>query len=468
MTHAAQAPPDRRPWTVLALVAVAQFMVVLDITIVNVALPSIGAALDFGGSDLQWVITAYILSSGGLLLVGGRAADLLGRRRTFLAGLLLFTTASLAAGLAPSAGALIAFRAVQGMGAALLTPSALSIVTTTYSGAQRTTAFAIWGAIASGGIAVGVILGGVLTTALSWHWVFLVNVPVGVATAMLTLRVVPATPATPAHRSLDLPGALTAVSGLAALVYGISGAADHGWGSERTLVPLALAAALLAAFAAIERTVARPLLPPRVWRVGSLVSGSAMMLGVTGLMAGAFYLNSLYLQQVLGWSALRTGLSFLPFVAAIGLGVHATSRAIGRVGSRSIVVAGMTLVALAGVLLALAPDHASYAGDLLPGFVVLGLGVGLVFPAVSIAAMSEVQHDEAGLASGFMNTAHEVGAALGVAVLAAIAAGAAGGPAAGYGDGALATAVIAGVLAVGAAVGTPAVRPPAEARVGVH
>jgi EmrB/QacA subfamily drug resistance transporter len=447
---------------------VAQFMVILDITIVNVALPSIGAGLDFARADLQWVVTTYIIFSGGLLLVGGRVADHVGRRRAFLTGLLVFTVASLACGLAPSAGALVAARAVQGLGAALLTPAALSVVTTTYHGAQRATALSIWGAIASGGVAFGVIAGGVLTSALSWHWVFLVNVPVGLAAAALTPRFVTAMAPARSERSLDLPGALTVVGGLAALVYALSRAPEDGWGSAQTLGFLALAVALLAGFILIERAVRRPLLPPRVWRVRSLTAGSAVMLGATGIMAGAFFLNSLYLQEVLGWSALETGLAFIPFVAAIVVGVHATSQLVARTGSRTLIVAGMTLASASGLLLALAPDHATYATDLLPGFLALGLGVGLAFPAISITAMSQVEHDTAGLASGFMNTAHEVGAALGVAVLSAIAAGAAGGIVVGYGEATLATAIIAGLLGVGAAVTVPAVRPAAGAPVGMH
>jgi MFS family permease len=265
-------PPPRMPWAPLVLLAAAQFMVVLDITIVNVALPSIAAGLGFAPADLQWVVTAYVLCSGGLLLAGGRAADLLGRRRVFLAGLGVFTAASLACGLAPSPAALVAARAVQGAGAALLTPAALATVTALYHGPQRATALGIWGAIASAGVGIGVLFGGLLTTALSWHWVFLVNVPVGLAAAALTQRVVPAQPADRVHRSLDLPGGLAVVAGLAVLVYALSRAPEHGWASARTLALLALATGLLEAFALIERTVARPLLAPSVWRVGSLVS----------------------------------------------------------------------------------------------------------------------------------------------------------------------------------------------------
>jgi EmrB/QacA subfamily drug resistance transporter len=460
--------PPRRPWTVLALLVVAQFMVVLDITIVNVALPSIGRALDFAAADLQWVVTAYVLCSGGLLLVGGRTADLLGRRRGFLAGLLLFTAASLASGLAPSAGALIAARAAQGVGAALLTPAALAILTSTYGGSQRATALGIWGAVASGGVGVGVVFGGMLTTWLSWEWVFLVNVPVGLVAAALTPRVIPRGAPLPGARSLDLPGALTVVAGLAALVYALSGAAVHGWGSARTLGLLGVAAVLLVAFVRIERRVGAPLLPPPIWRVGSLVAGAATMLGATGILAGAFFLNSLYLQRVLGWSALHTGLAFLPLVVAIGVGVHVTSHLVGSVGSRVLVVGGLALTSAGALLLALAPDHAAYVADLLPGFLVLGAGVGLLFPAVSITAMSEVDHARAGIASGLMMTAHEVGAALGVAVLSAIAAGAGGGAAVGYGDACLAAAVLAALLGVVAAVAIPAVRPAPGAHVAMH
>jgi EmrB/QacA subfamily drug resistance transporter len=462
----------RQPWTVLALLVIAQFMVILDITIVNVALPSIGRALDVSAASLPWVVTTYVLCSGGLLLVGGRLSDLVGRRRTFRAGLLLFTAASLASGLAPSAGALIAARAVQGVGAALMTPSALAILTTTYAGAQRATALSIWGAVASAGVGVGVVAGGMLTTWLSWRWCFLVNVPVGVATAALAPRVLPVGAPTSASarglRDLDLPGAAAVVAGLVALVYAISGAADHGWASARTLGFAAAAFVLLAAFVLIERRVARPLLAPGVWRMPTVTSGAVFMLCATGLLTGAFFLNSLYLQSVLGWSALKTGLAFLPLVGAIGLGVHVTSRAVSGVGSRALIAGGLALVGVGALLLALAPDDARYAADVLPGLLVLGLGVGLAFPAVSIAAMSEVTHDGAGSASGLMSTAHEVGAALGVAVLSSIAASSAGGFGAGYGDAFLVAAVVAGVLAALAVVAVPVVRPAPGAHVGVH
>jgi EmrB/QacA subfamily drug resistance transporter len=470
MSHPPHPPHPQRSWAALALLVVAQFMVVLDITIVNVALPSIGRALDFSAGDLSWVVTAYVLCSGGLLLVGGRAADVLGRRRTFVAGLLLFTAASLSAGLAPSAGALIAARTVQGVGAALLTPAALSLVTTTYHGPQRATALAIWGGVASAGVGVGVVAGGILTTWLSWEWVFLVNVPVGLVAAALAPRVLPAGGAAAAdRRALDLPGALAVVGGLVMLVYALSGAAEHGWGSARTLGLVAVAAALLATFAAVERRVAQPLVPPALWRVSTLRAGTVMMLGLTGILAGAFFLNSLYLQRVLGWTALETGLAFLPLVVAIALGVHGTSHLVARTGGRVLVAGGLALASVGALLLALAPDEARYLPDLLPGFLVFGLGIGLTFPAVSITALSRVDHERAGLASGLMSTAHEVGAALGVAALSAIAAGTgAGASAAGYGDACLAAAIAAGVLGALAVATVPAVRPAPGAAVSMH
>jgi EmrB/QacA subfamily drug resistance transporter len=465
---------DRRPWPALVLLCAAQFMVVLDITIANVALPSIGASLGFAASDLPWVVTAYVLMSGGLLLVGARAADLLGRRRVFLAGLLLFTAASLASGLAPSPAALVAARVGQGLGAALLTPAALAIVTTAYAGRQRTVALSAWAAIGSSGAAAGVVIGGLLTTVAGWEWVFLVNAPLGLAVAALTPRLVPSAPAPSGTGRLDLLGAVSAVGGLMVLVYAITRAAEHGWDSPRTLVLLALAAGLLGAFAALERVVAQPLVPPSAWRARSLVAGSAEMLGVTGILAGAFFLNSLYLQRALGWSALESGLAFLPLVAAIALGVHVAAHLLPRAGSRGLTVAGLALAAVGALLLAVAPDRAGYATDVLPGLLALGAGVGLVFPAASVGAMRDVDEDGAGVASGLMTTAHEIGAALGIAVLSAVAstvgAGAPAGRALaeGYGRGFAAVALTALALAVLAALAVPAARPSGDARLAPH
>ena len=462
----------RRPWSTLILLSVAQFMVVLDITVVNVALPSIGLDLGIAGEDLQWVVTIYVLLTGGLLLLGGRIADVLARRAVFLAGLSLFTAASLLSGLAESGAMLIASRAAQGVGAALLTPAALSIVTSYYSGGQRAKALAAWSAIGSAGAAVGVVLGGVLTTWLSWEWIFLVNVPIGVGAALLAPRVIPAAPRAVSARALDLPGALLVVAGLVVLVYAIDGAAEHGWGSARTLVLGALALALLAAFARVEAATRQPLVPPAIWRERSLIGSAAVLLGVTGILVGTFFLNSLYLQHVTGATALETGLGFLPLAIAIGIGAHVASALMPRTGSRALVTAGLVLAAVGALVLAAAPDRAGYLADILPGLLVIGFGVGLVFPGVSVTAMSRVEPHRAGLAAGVLSTAHEVGAALGVAVLAAVAAiGAAptdAGIAAGYEDGFIAAAGIALALTALAVVAVPKVRPEAAAQAMAH
>jgi EmrB/QacA subfamily drug resistance transporter len=414
-----------------------------------------------------------VLFTGGLLLLGGRLADRFDRRLVFLTGLSLFTAASLASGLAPSPGALIASRAAQGLGAALLTPAALSIVTTTYTGSQRAKALSAWGAISSAGAAVGVLLGGVLTTALSWEWIFFINVPVGVAAIALTLRLVAAGKPAVAEGRLDLPGALAVVAGLMVLVYALDGTSDHGWGSTRTLLLLALAAALLATFALVERVSPRPLVPPATWRLRSLVSSGAVVLVVTGILVGTLFLNSLYLQHVLDASALETGLGFLPLALSIGMAAQLASRVLPRAGTRVVVASGLVLVAVGAALLAAAPDDASYLVHLLPGFLVLGLGMGLVFPGVTVTGLSGVPAEEAGLASGFLATSHELGAALGVAVMAAIAATAGdittlAGIAAGYQDGFIAAAAIAAALGAVALWSVPSVRPPQEAAAPTH
>jgi EmrB/QacA subfamily drug resistance transporter len=461
------AAPDRRSWATLAVVALAQFMVILDATVVNVALPSIGAALGFAAADLQWVVTAYVLFTGGLMLLGGRATDLLGRRTVFLAGLLVFTSASLASGLAWSPTALVVARAIQGIGAALLVPAALAIVTTTYEGAQRRTALAVWGALGSAGAAAGVLLGGVITTVLGWEWVFFVNVPVGLGVGLAALRLVSAGGARRETR-LDLRGALAVMAGLVTLVYALDGAPQHGWGSARTLALLGVAAALLAAFAVVERRGADPLVPASTWRARPLIASAAIMLGATGILVGAFFLNTLYMQRVLGDSALETGLAFLPLAVVILLAAHIAAHLLEQVGSRVVVLVGAALMAGGALLLAAAPDRASYLQDLLPGLLVLGLGVGLTFVAASVTAMAEVSHEQAGLASGLMTTAHELGAALGVAVLSAVALSASGGFAVGYGVGFLAAAAIAAVLALVALVAVPSVRPAPGTRVAMH
>jgi EmrB/QacA subfamily drug resistance transporter len=442
-------------------------MVVLDITIVNVALPSIGKALSFARADLQWVVTAYALCSGGLVLVGGRASDLFGRRRMFLAGLAVFTGSSLLSGLAPSSAALIAARVAQGVGAAVMTPAALSIVTTTYEGAQRATALSIWGAISSGAVAVGVIAGGALTSLLSWHWVFLINVPIGLVAVGISARLLPSAPPSARVRSLDPAGAVTAVGGFAAIVYGLSGAPTYGWASGRTIALLATGVALLSAFAVIERSVREPLVSPAIWRQRALIAGAAAILGISGILVGTFFLLSVYTQEVLHWSALHTGVSLLQFVGAIAVGVHLTGRLIGKIGSRPLIMSGMALACIGSALFAVTPDHASYVRDLLPGLLVLGFGMGLAFPATSITAMSEIRDEIAGLASGLTSTAHELGGAIGVAILAAIAAGSS--TIEGGNHTAFAAAAIGGAALVAlASTAVPSVRPAPGTQVAIH
>ncbi len=460
---------ERRPWSLMYVLSVAQFMVILDATVVNVALPSIARSLSFAAGGLQWVITAYVLASGGLVLLGGRAADVAGRRRIFLSGLTLFTAASLASGLAPTASALIAARAGQGLGAALLTPAALSIITTSYAGAQRATALGVWGAIGGAGAAVGVLAGGILTAWLGWRSVFLVNVPVGVVAGLLSLHLVPRHK--PRHRvvrELDLPGAVLAVAGLVTVAYTLAGAPAHGWGSARTLLPLALAFVLLAGFAAVERSARRPLVPAQLWRTRSLVAGVLVMFGATGILVGTFFLNSLYLQDVQRASPLRVGLEFLPLALVIGAGAHLASRLLPRAGSRALIVAGLLVMGAGALLLTGVSAHSGYLTGFLPGLLVVGMGTGLVFPATTVTAMSDIAGDRAGLASGLMTTAHEIGAALGVAVFSAVAVTVGDGIAVGYRHGFVVAAAIAAGLAVFAALAVPAVRPPAGARVTVH
>lgn len=446
----------------------AQFMVILDVTVVNVALPSIGSALGFAVADLPWVITIYVLFTGGLMLLGGRATDLLGRRRVFGVGLLVFTVASLASGLAWSPEALIAARAVQGLGAALLLPSALAVITTTYSGAQRTVALTVWGAIGSAGVAAGVLLGGVITTLFGWEWIFLINVPVGVAIAAGAWRLLPASKPQPGVGArLDLLGAAVVMAGLVALVYAVAGTAEYGWLTGRTMILLGVAAALLAAFVMVERRGPEPLVPPATWRVRSLVVSAVVMLGGTAVLVGAFFLNTVYLQNALGYSALQTGLSFLPLALTIFAAAHLASHLLPHAGSRVVVILGLTLVTGAVLLLAAAPDQASYAIDLLPAFLLLGAGVGLVFVAASVTSMADVEHEEAGLASGMMTTAHELGAAFGVAIMSAVAA-TSDDPASGYSNGLLSAAVLAVLLALVAAVALPSFRPAPGTKVSVH
>ena len=466
-SHAHQ-PESHETWTVLVLIAIAQFMVILDVTVVNVALPSIGDALHFTAGGLQWVITAYVLFTGGLMLLGGRLADLVGRRPVFLGGLGVFTAASLASGLAWSPDALIASRAAQGLGAAMLLPSALSILTTTYSGHQRAVALGVWGALGSAGAAAGVLFGGILTSTLGWQSVFFINVPVGIGVGLLAPRLIPAAARPGRERGqLDVAGAATLMAGLVSLVLAIEGTSEHGWTSTRTLVLAAAAGVLLTGFAAIERTARRPLIPPATWRTGSLISSATVMLAATGILVGAFFLNTLFLQRVLDASPIETGLAFLPLTLVILAGAHLAQHLLPKTGTRAPMAAGLLIAAGGAFLLSRAPADAGYAADLLPGFLALGLGVGMTFVSVSVAAMADVTHEDAGLASGLMTTAHELGAAIGVAVLAAIA-GAGPGIADGYGTAFVVAGSVAAVMALITAVALPSVRPAPGMSASMH
>ncbi|MGY1623934.1 MFS transporter [Geodermatophilus sp. SYSU D00965] len=468
---AARAPehPDepRRPWTVFALMIAAQFMVILDVSVVNVALPSISEALHLSAGDYQWAISAYVLLSGGLLLLGGRIADLLNRRSAFLAGVGLFTAASLVSGLAQTPLTLILARGAQGAGAALLTPAALSIIMTAYAGRQRQTALAVWGTVGSLGIAAGVLFGGALTSALGWRAVFFINVPIGVAVVAGTLRAVARGGSqSGALRRLDAPGALTLVAGLLTLVFAIEAIRSAGPTASRTWLALAAAAVLLTGFARLERRAADPLVPPATWRIRSLISASAAMAGVTGVVVGAIFLTSLYLQAVVGSSPVVAGLQFLPLAAAITAAAAAASKAIGRLGARTLILGGLVVLAAGVLLLAANAGGTSYAADVLPGFLLVGAGVGPMFVAIAVAAMSDVPAERSGLASGLMMTGHEIGAAVGVAALTAIAGDLATstGLVDGYGRAFTATAGVLGALFILTLFAVPAGKP----AVGAH
>ena len=413
--------PDPRRWQALALVCVAFFMTVLDVSIVNVALPSIKESLNVNESSLQWVLIAYTITFGGLLLLGGRAADLLGRRRMFMVGMTIFAAASLACGLAGSIGVLIAARAVQGVGAAIISPATLSIITTTFEeGAERNKALGIWGAMGGSGAAAGVLFGGILTKYAGWEWVFFVNVPVGVLVLALTRSVVRESRVT-GMKGFDVAGAVTITGSLALLVYAISKAPDVGWGSARTIGFLVASAVLLVAFIVIEKRQANPMVPFRIFRTKTVTGAN-----VAGFLLGAvvfanFFLLTLYVQQVLGYSALKTGLTFL-FTAGTVIPVAGISQAlVTRYGPRPIMAIGLTLITIGMVWYSQIPVHANFWTDLLPGYLLVGVGMAFSFIPMSIAALAGVAPDEAGLASGLINTSQQIGGALGVAIASTVA-----------------------------------------------
>jgi EmrB/QacA subfamily drug resistance transporter len=413
---------DRR-WGALALIVTAQFMVILDVAIVNVALPSIQADLDFSQASLQWVVSAYAILFGGALLLGGRLADLLGRRRMFVGGLALFALSSLLCGIAWSEGSLIAFRAMQGLGGALLAPAALSLLMTTFAeGRERNLALGIYGAASGSGAATGVLLGGLLTSYLSWSWIFFINVPVGLVAIAFAPLLLAESRADLAHRRFDLPGALSATGGLMLLVYATTRATSDGWGAATTLALLASAAGLLSAFVVIELRSRSPLLPLRIFRVRSLAAANATMAIVGAVTFSEFFVLTLYLQDVLDYSAMQSGAAFAGFALAVVLVSNLAQLVVGRLGVRPTLAAGLLLSALSVAFLTRLPVHGHYLWDLFPWFVLGGAGLGLSFVPVTIASLTGVERSDAGVASGLINTSRQIGGAIGLAAVSAIAA----------------------------------------------
>jgi EmrB/QacA subfamily drug resistance transporter len=408
---------------VLAVVAVAQFMVILDASIVNVALPTIKRDVGFSEQSLSWILNAYTLIFGGFLLLGGRLADRLGRRRLFMAGIALFSVASLVCGLSQSSGELLVARGLQGLGGALVSPAALSIITTTFAeGSERTKALGVWSAIAAGGGAVGLLLGGVLTDLRSWEWIFFVNVPVGIATALLAIRYVPESRAALTHRVADIPGAVSVTAGLIVLVYAIVKAQAWGWGSAKTLLTAGLAVVLLVAFVLIEQRSKAPLIRLGIFKVRSLAGANFVLLLVAGGLFAFFFFASLYVQQVLGYSPLKAGLAFVPITIGIGLGAGLAQQTVKRFGVRATSFVGMLIAAAGLYLMAGAAVDGSYVSDVLPAIVPMSVGMGLTFVPVTLIATTNVAAEDAGLASGLFNTSQQVGGALGLAVLSTLAA----------------------------------------------
>ena len=413
--------PDPRRWQVLAVVGAAFFMTILDVAIVNVALPSIQTDLDISEGTVQWVITAYAITFGGFLLLGGRMADLLGRRQIFVVGLVLFTVASLVCGLAWNAEALIAARAAQGLGAAIISPAALSIVTTSFAeGPERNKALGIWGALGGSGAAAGVLLGGVLTKYLGWEWIFFVNVPVGALVFALVWLIVHESHADLGHRQFDAAGAVSVTAGLALLVYAISEAPQVGWSAARTIVPLVAAALLIAAFVAIELRSRAPLVPFRIFRIRSVTGANVLGLLVGAAIFANFFILTLYVQQVLGWSALRAGLTFLATAGTAVIWAGVAQALVTRIGVRPVVTIGLLVLAGSMLWYTRIPVDGHYWPDLLPAYLTFAVGMVFSFIPVTIAAFAGVAPQQAGLASGLLNTSQQIGGAIGVAVAATI------------------------------------------------
>ncbi|NNH74870.1 MFS transporter [Nocardia uniformis] len=458
--------PDPRRWRALAVLAVAQFMLILDITVVTVALPDIGRDLELGRAATTWVVTAYTLLFGGLMIFGGRAADLFGARRMITLGLAVFTGSSLLAGVALNAPMLISGRVGQGIGAALLSPAALSILTTIFHGAERNRALGVWGALGGTGAAAGVLIGGVLTAGPGWPWIFFVNVPVGIALLVAIPRVVPVRPAQHGRR-IDVVGALLATAFVGAAIYGLITAGDVGWADPLPLGALAAAVVLAAVFVVVERSTAEPLLDPGLLTRRPIAAGAALMLVATALLITGFFLGSFYLQQGQGNSALITGLLFIPIALGTIVGAHNAGHVIGRFGYRPVGVAGL-LIAAAG---AAVPAFWDGSTALILGLSVAAIGQGAVIVTATTTALAHVDHAHSGVTSGVVTTFHEIGAALGVAVISTIAAvslRSGGADTSGFTVAFLFSAILALTVAAAAAVFVPAGKPPAGMRVSAH
>jgi EmrB/QacA subfamily drug resistance transporter len=414
---------EKTRWGALALIVAAQFMVILDIAIVNVALPSIKTDLHFSQENLQWVITAYAILFGGVLLLGGRLADLFGRRRLFVAGLVVFAISSLLSGLAWSEASLIGFRALQGLGGALLAPAALSILMTTFAeGRERNIALGIWGAASGSGGAAGVLLGGVLTSYLNWSWIFFINVPVGAIVIALTPWLLSEGKRELAHRRFDVAGATSITAGLMLLVYAMTRATQHGWGSSSTIGYLAASVALMVAFVVIELRSKAPLLPMRLFRLRSLAAANAAGLAVAAVGFSMFFLLTLYMQQVLHYSPVKTGVAFIAITLSIVVFSNVAQVLVTRLGPRRVLTAGLLLASGALALFARVPTHGHYFWNLFPALVLGGIGMAMSFIPMTIAGLAGVQGPDAGIASGLINTSRQIGGAVGLAAVSTIAA----------------------------------------------
>jgi EmrB/QacA subfamily drug resistance transporter len=451
---------DSRARAALALIVTAQFMVVLDVAIVNVALPSIKTSLGFSQPGLQWVVSAYAIVFGGTLLLGGRLADLLGRRRLFVAGLLLFAATSLLCGLAWSPASLVVFRGVQGLAAAFLAPAALSLLVTSFAeGVARNRALGIYGAASGSGAAVGVLLGGLITSYLGWRWIFFINIPIGVAAALAAPFVLGESRGRLGHRHFDIVGATTITGGLMLFVYALTRAPEAGWAATSTLAALLAAAALIAAFVVVELRSPWPLLPLRIFRSRVLTSANAVIAMLSAVAFVEFYVLTLYLQDVLAYSAVETGLAFSALASSVVIASNLVQFVVARIGIQRTLTLGIVLSGLSIAYLSRLPVDARYFWDLFPGFVVGGIGLGISFVPVTIAGLQGVAGSDAGVASGLINTSRQIGGAIGIAAASAIVATSSNGAVAtaGYQD---ALYAIFGVLVVAAGVAAVLVRPP--------